>query len=555
VRHVRRHDLPLPKLVSRIFLGSVSSESLRAFVAAARARVGRYVAIDTRALGLFRIAFGLVLLGDLVDRMHGRDFLAFYTDRGLLPIARARAIGVLGPTLFALARSPRSAAVLVGAIALVYVVYTMGLLTRVMQVLVVAAYVSLDNRNPLLRNGGVVVIHTLALWTAFLPLGERFSLDAHLRRREPRASCASLATFGLLVNLSWIYLFNCVHKSGTTWQNGSAVHYALWMNQYATALGGVVRAHEPAWLSPVFTYGTLALEGSLPLLILTPILRERSRTLAAALIVSFHGGISLFMTLGCFCYVMMAYGVLLLGPRACARIEEWGAALRLHPPRRPSSPASPLVAASGRASALRSVRAVAARVVAGGREALAAAVLVALVADASVGNRSVPGAFRLDRLSALTRAIPASLLARQAWSLFAPDPPRREAVLVVDAELADGTHVDPLTGGVPDLDAPVRGPYRDDEQWSHLRRRLVEAGHEPYEPSLWSYVLRHPDREHRGPNKAVVAFQAFRVSARSPEPGGRSWSEVTAEQLYSWPRAGGGEPIESAMAAAPQSTR
>ena len=66
-----------------------------------------YVAIDLRALGLFRIAFGLVLLADLADRMRGTDFTAFYTDDGVLPVSEARAIGVLRPTLFALASTPR----------------------------------------------------------------------------------------------------------------------------------------------------------------------------------------------------------------------------------------------------------------------------------------------------------------------------------------------------------------------------------------------------------------------------------------------------------------
>ena len=103
----------------------------------------------------------------------------------------------------------------------------------------------------------------IALWSAFLPLGARFSID-HLKRslaerREatpselnlPRAmvrsqpSYARLAFFGLLVNFACIYFFNYAHKRGLTWKDGSAVHWVLWQNRIATTWAGWLRLRPP----------------------------------------------------------------------------------------------------------------------------------------------------------------------------------------------------------------------------------------------------------------------------------------------------------------------
>ncbi len=97
---------------------------------------------------------------------------------------------------------------------------------------------SLHNRVLVAENWGGVAMGVLMVWTVFLPLGRRFSVDAlraSLRARpdETPADLAagvpppderpttSLAALGLLLQIAVIYWFNFVHKSGPTWRDGT----------------------------------------------------------------------------------------------------------------------------------------------------------------------------------------------------------------------------------------------------------------------------------------------------------------------------------------------
>jgi hypothetical protein len=297
----------------------------------------RYFTVDARTLGLFRICFGLHLLANVYDRTKGPDAIAFYTNLGVLPNHFAL-FAPMGDRLWSLLfafSTPSEVQVAFFCIVAVYAAYTFGYKTKLAQILAIVCQLSLDNRNLALQNGGIIVTNLVVIWTAFLPLGARFSID-HLRRslaerrettpaeldardemvRSP-ASYVRLAFFGMLVNFACIYFFNCAHKKGITWKDGSAVHWVLWQNRIATIWAAWVRMHEPAWFSRAATWGTLAIEGALPVLLLSPFFYRWARRLAVAGIFALHMGISLMMTLGPFSYSMMSFSLLLIGK------EDW----------------------------------------------------------------------------------------------------------------------------------------------------------------------------------------------------------------------------------------
>jgi hypothetical protein len=309
---------------------------MRRYVARAAAFFrDRYGTVDVRSLALFRIVFGLHLIVNLYDRTQGPDGVAFYTNDGLYPNHYA-IFNPLGDKIWSLLfpfSTPGEVQVALFAMLAVYLFYVVGYHTKVAQVLAVACFLSLDNRNLILQNGGIVVTNLVAIWSAFLPLGARFSIDHLLRslreRREAspveladRAAMrrgperyARVAFFGLLINFACIYFFNYAHKRGITWRDGLAVHWVLWQNRIATIWAALIRAHEPRWFSPAATYGTLVLEASLPPLLLLPIYQRWTRRIAIAAIWALHGGIALMMTLGPFSYSMMSFSLLLLGAR------------------------------------------------------------------------------------------------------------------------------------------------------------------------------------------------------------------------------------------------
>lgn len=256
--------LPPPTVTGRLRRGS---GHLATFLRA------RWFSIDDRTLGLFRIAFALCLIGNLYDHAAGGNLVAFFTNEGVL----SNHLALFAPIqhrawslLFAFS-TPAEVTVAFGAILVVYLLYLVGWKTRLMQLLVLVCFISLVNRNLLLQDGGSFTCTLLAVWTAFLPLGARFSVDRWLASSPPSFPVAprssvhvSLVCFALLAQLAAIYGFNAANKTGQTWHTGTAVHYVLWQLSRNTALAGVLRLHEPAWFSPALSWATMGFEWAAP---------------------------------------------------------------------------------------------------------------------------------------------------------------------------------------------------------------------------------------------------------------------------------------------------
>jgi predicted DCC family thiol-disulfide oxidoreductase YuxK len=307
-----------------------------------------YLTIDPRSLGLCRIVLGVVLIIDLARRVP--YVRAFYTNDGLLPNHTVLWRPPL-PRLFSVffPVSLMHEAVLVFIICFLCFFFLMiGWRTRLFHLLSFAMTTSLHNRVLFAENWGAVALGALMVWTAFLPLGRRFSVDAVLSSMRAHAGetpddlgparvgeqtapdnrpVVSLAVLGILLQLAAIYWFNFVHKSGATWKTGTAVHYVLWQERIVTVLGLWVRTHLPFAFTKALTHGTLLAESAAPFLILTPIFWRWTRPLAAVVLAGLHIGIALFVNLGIFSGAMVAFFPLLLDT------STWQAMNRLVPRR------------------------------------------------------------------------------------------------------------------------------------------------------------------------------------------------------------------------------
>jgi hypothetical protein len=290
----------------------------------------QYFELDRRLLAAFRVYFGLVLLVDLLRRF---PYLTlFYTNAGVLPNHYALFASPVRPvfSVFFACSTRGEVAVAFVLTALVYAGLVVGYRTKLMQVLSAILYASLISRNLFFEMGGSCSITLAATWTVFLPLGDRFSVDALAsslsRRREQKASAlndrtelrpnrapfASIVVLGLLLQVTAIYFFNGVQKFGADWRSGQAVHWVLWQSRITTALGGFVRMHEPRWFSPLVTAATLFIEVCAPGMLLTPFVWRWSRSIYVLVVASFHIGISLFTDVGPYSYVMFAFDLLVL---------------------------------------------------------------------------------------------------------------------------------------------------------------------------------------------------------------------------------------------------
>jgi hypothetical protein len=170
---------------------------------------------------------------------------------------------------------------------------------------------SMQARNPLIRDGQDDLLRILLFWSVFLPLGARWSLDARRGRTDWRARLGLLPAVAFVLQLGTIYVVGAFSKTQSPWwTSGQGVFFALNVGRYQTLLGQFLIQH-PAPLVPL-TYLVWTLEAlGLPLLLCPP-LAGRWRTVVVALFWSLHLGFGLGLRLGLFPYVSMAAWIFVL---------------------------------------------------------------------------------------------------------------------------------------------------------------------------------------------------------------------------------------------------
>jgi predicted DCC family thiol-disulfide oxidoreductase YuxK len=298
-----------------------------------------YRSVDPRWLGLFRIGFGILLITELMYRWSYARML--FSNDGLLP-NHFSLFAPMGQDLFSIYHVFSTIGEVHVAFALTLVVFlcfTLGYKTRLFHVLSAILITSLHSRNLFTENGGSVVTHSLATWTVFLPLGQCFSIDAlrrslsarhehssaELNQRDatPVAPFVSIVVFGLLLQWSVIYFFNCVHKSGAGWRDNSAIYWFLYQDRIVTDLGVWAREHVPMAVFQVLTRSTLLVEGALGFILLVPFGQKWLRRAAFLLALGLHGNIALLSRLGPFSYVMVLFFLMLFGEEELRWLGRW----------------------------------------------------------------------------------------------------------------------------------------------------------------------------------------------------------------------------------------
>ena len=268
--------------------------------------------IDFRSLAAFRIAIGLVLLADLRNR--SLYIRAHYTDFGLLPRAAfLEKFANIHYFSFHLANGNAwFQSILFIFAALLAIAMIMGYRTRWVTFASWVMLVSLQNRNPMVLNGGDVVFRVLMFWSIFLPLGARYSLDAAFTSHRPKAEkVCNIASASLLLQVGFLYLFCAILKTSPEWwPNGTAGYYALMIDQFTTPFGKWMLQFP--LLLRIGTYFTYFLELGFFFLVFSPIFYLPLRYLAVVGILFLHFTLNLSLELGAFPYINFASMLLFL---------------------------------------------------------------------------------------------------------------------------------------------------------------------------------------------------------------------------------------------------
>jgi len=398
----------------------MAARSESALPAGLRAALRQRVGIDTRALAAFRVAVGAILLSDLCYR--ARDLVAFYTDAGVLP---REASATVYPTLstysiHGLSGAARVQWLLFGLAAVLAVLLVVGYRTRAAAVGSWLLLASLQFRNYLVLNGGDTVLLVALFVALFLPLGERWSLDALAADRETRTLVAGFGTAALLSQVLLIYATNAVFKlRSDVWTSGRAVPTVYQVDRFTVGLGEVLADVEAVLVA--LNYGWLALLVASPLLVVAT---GRRRTALAGAFAAGHVGMYLTLDLGFFPHAMLACLLLFLPSTAWDRVEAILARVRAE--------VTPQVEAAWIPTGYSQVvparlRRVVARLV---PVATATILVVGLLWQAiALGYVSTPSAAPVDP-------------AEHSWKLFAPNPPSTDGWFVVYGTLITGETVD-----------------------------------------------------------------------------------------------------------------
>lgn len=467
--------------------------------------------VDTRALGLFRIGLGLMLLYDLYSR--SLDMTAHYTDDGFMP--RQRLVGGwVGPLFYSFHNwggNVASQAILFVVAAVFAAMLLVGYRTRLASVMSFVLLTSLQGRNYLILQGGDDILRVMTFWALFTPLAGRYSVDAVLAAHSGTKAPApprvfSIGSLALVCQLFAMYVVSAILKAGPAWhQNGNAISLALHHHAFATNFGVWLRQLP----EPVLRAGTYAvwwLEMVGPFLFFVPFRTHLFRTLLALSYIAFHFGLFLSMNLGHFPWICMLCWILVLPTwfwdKPFARLL---ALVSLKP-----------VLEAGALRAALLVQRFAPRLKAPRGLIFAApqrwttafaALMVVYVAHgtayAAEHHGNVDGA----------AYEPLMMIRMNAnWGMFAPNPPSESGWFVFVGKQKNGLEVDPWRDGAPVSweEPPLPSTTYKVERWRKFLDNIINPRHAVVRPYFLRWMCNDWNQRH-SPDEQLKSLEFFHM--------------------------------------------
>jgi hypothetical protein len=258
--------------------------------------------IDLRALAALRIGTGLLILSDLFER--AQDVQAFYSDEGTMPrtllIERVSA-SPWCVSFHLLSGQPAVQWFLLLIAAAFAIALILGFHTKAATVVSWILLVSLQYRNPIILQGGDVLLRLLLFWGMFLPWEERYSTGS--KARIPISAAGpflSVATLALLLQICFVYVFAARLKSDPAWtRDFTAVYDAFSLDHFVKPLGKLLLPyHRTLRAVTALSYWIEAIGAVVALF--SSFIGWRLRTAMVFLFMGFHAGMAACLELGLF---------------------------------------------------------------------------------------------------------------------------------------------------------------------------------------------------------------------------------------------------------------
>ncbi len=274
---------------------------------------------DYRSLAAFRILLALFL---------GIDFCAnvlpyytdLFTDSGVLPRTTALHGGEdINGSFFSLLMMSDYwlfHCIFIATHIVALISFGLGYRTRLANFVLFVTYTSLLWRNPYLISGDATLVKLFLLWSLFLPMGRRWSIDAALDPGPREYRDPILPFFAIKFQVMALYLFSALYKfASVSWWNGDALGKALQDNIWGSTPLGLLLVHSYGDWFPALNYAIMIFQLLIPFLIYCPWHNNVTRIMAILGAVAMHIGIALTLHAGLFPYICIIYMVLLVPDR------------------------------------------------------------------------------------------------------------------------------------------------------------------------------------------------------------------------------------------------
>ncbi len=374
-------------------------------------------------------------------------------------------------SIYYYASSPTQIAALMVLQALFALQLIVGYKTRLATIISFLFVVSLDYHNPLVLSYADTLFRLLFFWAIFLPLGERWSVDAVHADREPRGSFAGIIAFFAMGQMVYMYFLNWYHKSqDSLWTSGEATPLIMGLDDMTFLLAEYVREY-PALLE----YGGLLWYYMLMLSPLLIILIGRQRYPLILLFVGGHAMFALTVRIGAFPYVAFAGLILFLQPqfwRDATTLTRWVSTRAEFDPPSLSRQTERLERLAARVPRLRideaRVQAAKPHLYNVGVGVIVCSLLIfTLFTYLPAGNVVADAVSPDERIEDSASALN---IDQPEWSVFAPTPRTSDHYFVFAAETTGGDYVDVYNDG---REVTRERPYDQlQKQYSTYRERF-----------------------------------------------------------------------------------
>jgi hypothetical protein len=268
---------------------------------------------------ILRIAYASVLLVYLMA-LHG-ELAYWFTDEGVLKAESANAIGqgVYGSLLFWLPSDLATVQLCWWVMVVQTGLLWLGCLSRFQVACLFIWLVSFQHRNSFIFDGQDTLLRLLTFSLIFMPLDYRWSLGKWLRSKllnrqrsgpwdpppippspAPRPSAWGLRL--LQLQITAVYLSTAWEKfQGIAWRDGTALFYVSRMDDLYGRFPPPDWWFETPWLLAAMTWGVMATEALLPVLLWC----KKTRALGLVVAIGLHLSIEITMHIFLFEWLMI----------------------------------------------------------------------------------------------------------------------------------------------------------------------------------------------------------------------------------------------------------